>query len=390
MRVLQRFEPMRNLYVSPNIPKDLLYAATSSLQVSDSILGLIDGTALLGLVNETILIGCEGVYWKKGSTRVSMLYATFRRRIFEPINDYVLGVGFGEQMGIRGIPAAAMAAILKAINEELKKPTQSGVNLTGLSAVAGMFELKKLLREEIVEVFRNREKYLRYGLSLPNGVLLFGPPGCGKTYIARQLAAELKYNFVEVAPSDIGSMYVHGTTLNIRDTFEKAAEKAPSIVFIDEFEAMVPDRSELSGIQQHKAEEVNEFLAQMNSCSERGILLIAATNAPWNIDPAVQRSGRLDKKVYVGSPDYEARKEILLLHLRGRFATSDITVDDVAQNLSGYSCSDLKLLVDEAAKMALIADQPISSEHLHAATKKVPPSMCPEDEERYRSFGTRG
>ena len=150
----------------------------------------------------------------------------------------------------------------------------------GLAAVAGMSVLKAQLQEEVVDVFRDPERFKKYGISIPNGILFFGPPGCGKTYIARQLANELGYSFFEIVPSDIGSSYVHGTALKIRETFDEAAKKAPSILFIDEFEALVPSRDSVGSGHQYKAEEVNEFLTQMDGCSDRRVLLIAATNQP--------------------------------------------------------------------------------------------------------------
>jgi hypothetical protein len=185
----------------------------------------------------------------------------------------------------------------------------------GLDNVAGMHILKELLVREVVEPIRNPEPYLRYGLSIPNGILLFGPPGCGKTYIARQLAEELGHFFLELIPSELASPYIHQSVIKIREVFSSAAEHAPSVLFIDEFEALVPSRAELGGHQQYKSEEVNEFLAHLNECAQKKIFVIAATNEPHKIDAAVRRTGRLDKLIYVGPPDEEARREMLLLHL---------------------------------------------------------------------------
>jgi ATP-dependent Zn protease len=150
----------------------------------------------------------------------------------------------------------------------------------GLDKVAGMHALKELLRSEVVVPIRNPEPYRRYGLSIPNGILLYGPPGCGKTYIARQLAEELGHYFVEIIPSELASSYVHQSVIRIRELFDTAAEQAPAVIFIDEFEALVPTRGELGGHQHYKAEKVNEFLAHLNSCAEKKIFVIAATNQP--------------------------------------------------------------------------------------------------------------
>ena len=261
----------------------------------------------------------------------------------------------------------------------------------GFAKVAGMHELKKLLYEEVITALRDPDDLKAYGLTIPNGILLFGPPGCGKTYISRHLAEEMNYFFKEVFPSEIGSTFIHETTLKIREVFDYAYQHAPAIIFVDEFESMVPARRNLGAHQQHTAEEVSEFLKQLEASAERRILLIAATNEPWKIDPAVQRTGRLDKKIYVGPPDKGARAEMLRFHLYGRRQEEQIDTEALADALAGYSASDLKLLVDEAARLARKVRAPISEAHLRtAAQERVPPSVSAEDERKYLSFGQRG
>jgi ATPase family associated with various cellular activities (AAA)/AAA+ lid domain len=266
-------------------------------------------------------------------------------------------------------------------------PTATG---HGLGKVAGMRALKELLRREVVEPIRNPAPFRRYGLSIPNGLLLYGPPGCGKTYIARQLAAELGHNFFEIIPSEVASPYVHGGVIRIREVFDIATEQAPSLVFIDEFEALVPVRSELGGFQQHKAEEVNELLTHLNGSSQKGIFIVAATNQPEGIDPAVRRTGRLDKLIYVGPPDNEARREMLQLYLQGRPLAGDFDVEEVAAKLGGYSASDLCFLVDEAARYAMRGSTDICLASFIAVMSKIQPSVPTEVEIRYKSIGQRG
>jgi transitional endoplasmic reticulum ATPase len=194
-----------------------------------------------------------------------------------------------------------------------------------------------------------------------------------------------------VFPSEIGSTFIHETTLKIRETFDAASDHAPALLFVDEFESMVPARRSLGAHQHHTSEEVSEFLKQLESCAQRRIVLIAATNEPWKIDSAVIRTGRLDKLIYVPAPDAPARAAMLRFHLYGRRQCEGIDVVSLADTLPGYSASDLKLLVDEAARRARKARRPISEDDLRTAARElVPASVTPRDELRFLAFGQRG
>ena len=161
-------------------------------------------------------------------------------------------------------------------------------------------------------------------------------------------------------------------------------------MFIDEFEAFVPARSELGGHQQYKAEEVNEFLANLEGCAERKVLVIAATNEPEKIDPAVRRSGRFDKLIFIAPPDAEARRAMLDFHLRDRPVEASLDTAGIATVLDGYSASDIKLLVDEASRMVLKVAETISTGTLLAALERVPASITATDVQRYSAFRARG
>ncbi len=254
------------------------------------------------------------------------------------------------------------AELLAALQNESSQPAwlPPDDSIRGLAKVAGMERLKSILRRDVVSPLREPDMFQRYGLTVPSGMLLFGPPGCGKTYIAKQLAEELGYYFVQVIPSEIGGMFIHQSVIKIREVFDDAALMSPAIIFIDEFEAMVPSRSALGAHQQYKAEEVNEFLVQLGTCAERNIFVIAATNEPDKIDIAVRRTGRMDKLIYVGPPDEEARTEMLSLHLRNR-PIADLDLRALASSLSGYAASDIKFLVDEAARAALQENSTIAN-----------------------------
>lgn len=261
----------------------------------------------------------------------------------------------------------------------------------GLAKVAGMKKLKELLIEEVVGPIKNPSLYQRFGLTWPNGILLFGPPGCGKTYISRQLAEEIDFYFVELIPSDIASAYIHETTRRIRDVFRKAEKNAPAIIFIDELDAMVPVRSTLGGHQEYKSEEITEFLVQLNDCAKRGILVIAATNEPDKIDPAVLRTGRIDKVIFVGPPDEEARKALLEMYLHNRPVVQGLDLLDLSKKLEGYSCSDIKNLVDEAARLA-VREKALNINEFHflKAIKRNPPGIDRSVLAKYAKFKGRG
>jgi SpoVK/Ycf46/Vps4 family AAA+-type ATPase len=259
----------------------------------------------------------------------------------------------------------------------------------GLKKIAGMKRLKNLLSEEIIKPLRNPEPYKIYKIGIPNGILLFGPPGCGKTFIARQLAEELNYYFLEISPSEIASPFIHDSVLKIRGIFDDAEQHAPSIIFIDEFEAFVPSRSSLGGHQQFKSEEVNEFLHHLNECSDKGIIILAATNEPEKIDNAILRTGRFDKLIYVEPPDLEARIDLLKMYLKNR-PQDPINFEAIALLIEGYSCSDVKNILDESARAAMKQGIPINQTQIIASIERNPSSLSNEIISKYENLKQRG
>jgi len=238
--------------------------------------------------------------------------------------------------------------------------------------VAGMRELKLVLETDIIMPFLEPAIYRRYRVPLPNGILFYGPPGCGKTFIARKLATMLKYNFIELKPADLASIYVHGTQEKIGDTFRRAATGAPTLLFFDEIDAFIPSRGR--GLDHHYSAEVSEFLVQMNECGERRILVIGATNYLSHVDVAVKRPGRFDKKIYVGPPDLEARIEAVRLYMRER-PQEEVDLFELLKDKQWYSFADLELIVNQAARDALQLRQPITCQTLQDAFKRIPPSI---------------
>ena len=235
----------------------------------------------------------------------------------------------------------------------LKELCTELTTLTGFDAVAGMQDLKAQLIQDVIYPLTQKDKFEKFKLSIPNGILLFGPPGCGKTFIVRKLAEELNFSYFEVKHSDVTTPYIHGGVGKIAEVFKEAQRHAPAIVFIDELEGMVPDRSGLDGTQSYKLEEVNEFLTHLNDAGKNGILVVGATNQPDLIDRAILRSGRLDKKIYVMPPDFDARKHLFKMYLAER-PLDDIDYDTLAGQTVNYSCSDIEFICNDAARVAAI------------------------------------
>ena len=254
----------------------------------------------------------------------------------------------------------------------------------GFDSIAGMNELKETLYQDIILPLNDKELYAQYKVSIPNGMLLYGPPGCGKTFIAQKFAEEISYNYVELKPSDIASTYVHGTQEKIAQVFKEAKEKAPTIIFIDEVDAILPNRE--GNLNQSYASEVNEFLAQMTECHQNGIFIIAATNRPEKIDPAILRTGRMDKVIYLAPPDLTARKEMFKLHLQDRPTEKDIDIDRLAELTNLYVASDIKYLVNEASRNALKERTRIRQNHLEDVIKINPPSISERQLKKYEAF----
>ena len=253
----------------------------------------------------------------------------------------------------------------------------------GFADVAGLENVKSLLADEVMYVLKNPEKARQYRLKAPNGMLFYGPPGCGKTYVAEKFAQESRLNFVMIKASDLGSIYIHGTQGKIKELFDNAAAKAPTVLCFDELDGMVPDRSKITS--EGAAGEVNEFLSQLNNCSDRGIFVIGTTNRPNLIDPAVLRSGRMDHLIYIPMPDAEARKELFRIHLSGRPQAEDIDLDVLARLTEGYVASDIELIVNKTALAAAKKDVLVSQSLLEERIPMIRKSVSESDKEAYEA-----
>lgn len=244
----------------------------------------------------------------------------------------------------------------------------------GFADVAGMTELKGQLQSDVIDLLQNPGRAKELGLSIPNGLLFYGPPGCGKTFFAERFAEEIGCNYTYVLCSDVASPYIHGGQEKIAKIFEEARKKAPTILFLDEVEAMIMDRSKHNNVSEQG--EVNEFLGQLNNCGEEGVMVIAATNKPNMIDPAALRAGRLELKYYIPQPDTETRKEIFRIGLKGRNTELGIDYDKLASMTENRVSSDIRLIIDTAARIVFKNKiEKISQTVLEEAIAKVEPTV---------------
>ena len=244
----------------------------------------------------------------------------------------------------------------------------------GFAEIAGMDELKQNLGQRVLWPLKHPEKAMQYRLHLPNGILFYGPPGCGKTYFASKLAEELKWEMEFISTASLGSAYQHETQENIQKIFLRAEKHGHCVLCIDEIDGILSGRKEVSGNSSHN-DEVNEFLVQMNECHKRGILVIGTTNRKDIIDPAALRTGRFDLLIEIKSPDLEMRKRLFEMYLANRPLAEDLNITELAELTEGYASSDIPFVVNEAALFAAIADQPVTQTHLTNVIKNHPSSL---------------
>ena len=250
--------------------------------------------------------------------------------------------------------------------------------------VAGMDEEKAEL-QEIVDFLRNSDKFTEIGAKIPHGMLLAGSPGTGKTLLARAVAGEADVQFLSISGSDFMEMYVGVGASRVRDLFEQAKRLAPAIIFIDEIDAVGRKRgSGLGGGHDEREQTLNQLLVEMDGFSHtEGVIVLAATNRPDILDPALLRPGRFDRQIHIHAPDAKGREEILKIHAKGKRLDDSVDLKTVALATSGFTGADLSNLINEAAIMAVRDNRPvITMSDLNDAMMKI--IAGPEKKSRVR------
>jgi transitional endoplasmic reticulum ATPase len=246
--------------------------------------------------------------------------------------------------------------------------------------VGGMETLKDEIRMKIIHPLTHADLYKAYGKSVGGGILMYGPPGCGKTHLARATAGEIKASFVAIGINDVLEMWIGRSEQNLHAVFEQARRNTPCVLFFDEVDALAASRADMRTAGGRHV--INQFLAEMDGVksSNEGVLILAATNAPWHVDPAFRRPGRFDRILFVPPPDGPARAAILGILARGK-PMQDIDFDLVARKTDGFSGADLKAVIDLAVEHKLreaMKDgipKPLTTKDLTTSAGQVKPSI---------------
>ena len=245
--------------------------------------------------------------------------------------------------------------------------------------VGGMEPLKDEIRMKIIHPLAHADLYKAYGKAIGGGILMYGPPGCGKTQLARATAGEIKAKFISIGITDVLDMWIGNSERNLHALFDRARRNKPCVLFFDEVDALAASRSDMR--QAAGRHQINQFLAELDgvTASNDGVLILAATNAPWHVDAAFRRPGRFDRVLFVPPPDAAARADIVRVHLAGK-PTKDVDPDQVARKTDGFSGADLKAVVDLAIEAKLReamrdgVPKPLTTKDLLAAAGQVRPT----------------
>jgi transitional endoplasmic reticulum ATPase len=276
---------------------------------------------------------------------------------------------------VRIVPQTALQILSEPV------PESKGLPRTTYEDIGGLHEEIQRIREMVELPLRHPEIFQRLGIEPPKGVLLHGPPGCGKTLLARAVANESEANFFSINGPEIMSKFYGESEARLREIFQQAQQNAPSIIFIDELDAIAPKREEVTGEVERRV--VAQLLALMDGLSGRGnVIVIGATNRPGALDPALRRPGRFDREVEIGVPDKHGRYEILQIHTRGMPLAQDVDLKKLSEITHGYTGADLASLARETAMKALRRYLP----EINLEEERIPPSVLEKMEVRMEDF----
>jgi transitional endoplasmic reticulum ATPase len=255
----------------------------------------------------------------------------------------------------------------------LKKPTLK------FKDIGGMEKVKEEIALKIIKPLQHPELYKAYGKKIGGGILLYGPPGCGKTHIAKATAGEINANFINVSINDILDMWIGNSEKNLHEIFEIARRNTPCVIFFDEIDALGANRSDVNKSSGRTV--INQFLNELDGLSNDndGVLILGATNTPWHLDPAFRRPGRFDRIIFVSPPDVAARKAIFSIKLNGK-PTDIVDTSDIAKKSEQFSGADINAVIDVAIEEKLTESfkdgipKPLKSKDILKAIKKVKPS----------------
>jgi transitional endoplasmic reticulum ATPase len=260
-------------------------------------------------------------------------------------------------------------------------PEGRGMPRTTYEDIGGLHEEMQRVREMVELPLRHPELFQRLGIEPPKGVLLHGPPGCGKTLLARAVANESEANFFSINGPEIMSKFYGESEARLREMFEQAQKNSPSIIFIDELDAIAPKREEVTGEVERRV--VAQLLALMDGLSGRGnVIVIGATNRPRALDPALRRPGRFDREIEIGVPDKQGRHEILQIHTRGMPLSEDVGLERLGRMAHGYTGADLAALCRETAMKSLRRYLP----EINLEEERIPPNVLEKMEVRMEDF----
>jgi transitional endoplasmic reticulum ATPase len=259
--------------------------------------------------------------------------------------------------------------------------------------VGGLEDVKQQLKEAVEWPLKHTEAFKTLGIKAPKGILLYGPPGCGKTLLAKAVATESEANFISIRGPEVFSKWVGESEKAVREAFKKARMAAPSIIFFDEFEALAPRRGMGYADAGVTDRVISQLLTEMDGLvALENVVVLAASNRPDVIDPAALRPGRFDRLIYVPSPDEESRYQILKVHTRNTPLAEDVNLRELSKRTAGYSGADLEVLCREAAMNALRRDinaKEVTLEDMKKAMEKISPSITTDVEAWYKSVFKR-